>query len=279
MRFLIYFILAALILYLFRKLFQPSAKNKAGQDGPETKQGLKAGGYAKWVGGGVGWALGGPIGGILGFAFGKMFEDMKSGSYAGESTRKGDFNISLLVLSAAVMKADESLKRIELEYVKRFFNHNFGQAAADQYVLMLREILKQEIKLDEVCNQISQFMDYPSKLQLLHYLFGLALSDGSVHQAEMETISQISVRLGIRSADFASIKAMFVKDADSAYKILEISRNASDEEVKKAYRDMAINFHPDKVSHLGEEVRKAAEEKFKSINEAYEKIKRERGIK
>ncbi len=236
-------------------------------------------GYAKWVGGGLGWAFGGPIGGILGFAFGKMFEDMQSGAYSQEGlTQQGDFKISLLVISAAVMKADGSVRKSELDYVRRFFVANFGQASADQSILMLREIIKQDINLQEVSRQIGQFMDYPSRLQLLHYLFGIAQADGQLPLNEVNTISAIAGYMGISASDFDAIKAMFVKETNSAYKILEVQPEATDAEVKKAYREMALKFHPDKVSHLGDEVRKAAESKFKEVTAAYEKIKKERNL-
>ena len=71
---------------------------------------------------------------------------------------------------------------------------------------------------------------------------------------------------------------MFVKNTESAYKILEISPEASNEEVKKAYKRMAIKYHPDKVSHLGEDVQRQAKEKFQQLNAAYEEIKKERGM-
>ncbi|MDD4373125.1 MAG: TerB family tellurite resistance protein [Bacteroidales bacterium] len=239
----------------------------------------RRGGYAKWVGGGLGWAFGGPIGGILGFAFGKMFEDMQTGTYTyPERTLEGDFKISLLVLSAAVMKADGNVRKSELDYVKRFFISNFGQSSAEESILMLREILKQDINIQEVSRQIEQFMDYSSRLQLLHYLFGIAQADGQLPPKEVNTISTIAAYLGIGLSDFDAIKAMFVKDSNSAYKILEIQPEASDTEVKKAYHEMARKFHPDKVNHLGEDVRKAAEAKFKEVTAAYEHIKKERKL-
>ena len=91
-------------------------------------------------------------------------------------------------------------------------------------------------------------------------------------------ISIIAKYMGISSSDFQSIKAMFVQQVDSAYKILGIDSNATDDEVKKAYREMAKKYHPDKVAYLGEDVRKSAEQKLQEVNEAYEKIKKQRGF-
>lgn len=250
---------------------------KSRQSGSTASTG--SGGYSKWIGGGVGWAFGGPLGALLGYAFGRMMEGNSTNAYDNQPTRQGDFNVSLLVLSAAMMKADGTIKKSELNYVKQFLVRNFGFEAAEQYTLMLREILKQEIKLQEVAGQIGRYMDYASKLQLMHYLFGIAASDGEPNIIEINTLNSISGYLGVYPADFASIKAMFVKETDSAYKILEISPEATDEELKKAYRDMALKHHPDKVSHLGEDVRAAAEEKFKKVTDAYEQIKKQRGIK
>lgn len=235
--------------------------------------------YSKWIGGGLGWAFGGPIGAIIGFALGSLFSNTsESEQYIGTTTQQRDFNVSLLVLSAAVMKADGSIKKSELDYVKRFFLTNFGQERAEKYILMLREILKQDIQIYDVSQQIGRFMDYSSKLQLLHYLFGIASADGSTHQNEIDIISSISKYMGISSSDFQSIKAMFVQEVDSAYKILGVDSNATDDEVKKAYREMAKKYHPDKVAYLGEDVRKSAEQKLQEVNDAYEKIKKQRGF-
>lgn len=84
--------------------------------------------------------------------------------------------------------------------------------------------------------------------------------------------------MGIDHSTFLSVKSMYYDDIDSAYRILGVSRTATDEELKKAYRKMAMENHPDKLGHLGEDIRKAAEEKFTQINMAYEKIKKQRGI-
>lgn len=271
-------LIVAIVYFLFKSI--NLTKNKMTGDNNSNNQGRRNGkNYGKWIGGGLGWAFGGPLGAIIGFAIGSIFSNSsESEQYIGTTAQQRDFNVSLLVLSAAVMKADGSVKKSELDYVKRFFLTNFGQERAEKYILMLREILKQDIQVYEVSQQVGRFMDYSSKLQLLHYLFGIASADGSTHNNEIDIISIIAKYMGIASSDFQSIKAMFVQQVDSAYKILGIDSNATDEDVKKAYREMAKKYHPDKVAYLGEDVRKSAEQKLQEVNEAYEKIKKQRGF-
>jgi DnaJ like chaperone protein len=240
--------------------------------------------FGKWIGGGLGFVMGGPLGAVLGFLVGSMVDSttvIRGTSYAEtpQRTTQGDFGMSLLVLVAAMMKADGRVVKAELDYVKQFFVRQFGQESAREALMMLKDILKQEIPLQDVCLQISRNMDYSSRLQLLHLLFNISISDTAINPSELDVIEKMSDYLGIASSDFLSIRNMFIPETDSSYKILEIERSATDEEVKKAYRKMAMKYHPDKVSHLGEEFRKSADEKFKKVNEAYEKIKKERNIK
>ncbi len=235
--------------------------------------------YAKWVAGGLGWAFGGPIGGMLGFMFGSMVgggSGMTNGQIG--KTRTGDFNVSLLILSAAVMKADGKVTRSELNYVKQFITNNFGAARAPEYVKILGELIKKDFNLQDVTHQIRHYMDYSSRLMLLQFLFGIALSDGNTHNDEINVIQTISAYLGITNNDYASIKAMFIKDTNSAYEILGVSSNAGNDDVKSAYRKLAKKYHPDKVSHLGEDIKKAAEVKITELNAAYDAIKSERGM-
>jgi len=236
--------------------------------------------WNKWILGGLGWALGGPIGGIVGFSLGAISEDATKAYKPETHTRPNDFSVAMLVLCAAVMKADNRILKSELDYVRQFFIRQFGHNIAGNRMLLLREMLKQEIPVAEVCAQIKQNVDSSSRLQLLHLLFGVAAADGSVNNEETGTIRQIAYLLGINERDYVSIQSMFVKvrDDNAAYKILEIEKSASDEEVKKAYRRMAMKYHPDKVFSLGPEFQKDAQEKFKKINEAYEEIKKKRGI-
>jgi DnaJ like chaperone protein len=238
--------------------------------------------FAKWLGGGLGFAMGGPIGGLLGFLVGSMIDSSTDDApaYKGShvQTRQGDFSMSLLILVAAVMKADGKVVKSELDYVKRFFVQQFGEESAREALHMLKDIIKQNIPVRDICIQIGRNMDYSSRLQLMHLLFNISLADSLIHPKEIELLEKIARAMNISSVDFTSIKNMFIPETDSSYKILEIEAAATNDEVKKAYRRMAMKYHPDKVSHLGEEFRKSADEKFKSVNEAYEKIKRERNM-
>ena len=234
---------------------------------------------------GLGWAMGGPIGAILGFAF-AAFSDQAPQKYSSSrrpstipKTGTIDFMASLLVLLATVMKADDRLLRSELDYIKQFLFKQFNKDDANNYLIIYKGILKQEYSLHQVCMQIQRSMDHPSRLEIIHLLFGLSSADGETHFKEIDVIQNIARYLNINENDFASIKAMFVIDTKSSYQILGINSNVTNDEVKKAFRKMAKKYHPDKVLHLGIELQESAEEKFVSVSKAYKDIKRERGMK
>jgi DnaJ like chaperone protein len=239
--------------------------------------------FAKWIGGGLGWAVGGPIGAILGFVIGSVVDSTGESilPYKGGAHRKtttGGYVMSLLVLIAAVMKTDGKIMRSELDYVKAFLKQNFGEDSAIEAVKMLHDLLLQTIPVGDVCRQIQRNMHYSARLQLLHFLFGIAQADKQVSDGEIKLIEFISAEMGVSDNDLKSIKAMFIQDTGFAYKILDIENTATDEEIKKAYRRMAMKYHPDKLATMGEEFQQAAQEKFRKVNEAYQKIKKERNI-
>lgn len=245
--------------------------------------------YTKWIGGAVGWALGGPVGGILGYWLGKMVADdslgLEGGAAGGanargrRTTHAGDFALSMVVLSAAVMQADQRVLKSELAYVKGFFKTNFGQAQAEQLSLALREALKQTVDVRSVCSQIRTHMPHAKRLLLLQYLYGIAQADGDVDPREVDLIRRMAAALGISDKDRASIEAPFHSDRPDPYTVLEIPSSATDSDVKKAYRRLALKFHPDKVRDMGEAYAKQAEARFLEVQEAYEAVKRMRGMK
>ena len=243
-------------------------------------------GIGKWITGAIGWAFGGPLGGLVGYLLGSLLEGdqnqarrVYSGGGFSANEQRNSFLVSLLVLSAAVMKSDGKVLRSELDYVKDFIRRNFGEAALPQALQILKAALEKDINLPEICAQIKLHMEQPQRLQLFHYLVGIANADGHVSQVEINDLKNIAAYLGIPAQEANSILAMFGgNDLDQAYKVLEIEPSATDDEVRKAYKKLAIKHHPDKVATLGEDVKKAAEEKFKAVAAAYETIKKERGL-
>jgi DnaJ like chaperone protein len=251
------------------------------------------GSFTKWLGAGLGFSLGGPIGAAIGFAIGSFVDGFSIDDLTSEQkeyqerveknngtidTNSGDFEMSLLVLASIVIKSDGKVDQRELDYVRSQFVGMYGKQRANSAFKLFKGIIKKEVSSRQVCIQIREHMSHASRLQLLHFLFGIAKSDDFVSASEVEEIRKISGYLYINQHDFESIKAMFYDASDNAYKILEISKSATNDEVKKAYRKMAKKYHPDKIQNLGPEHIKGANEKFQSIQSAYDKIKDERGL-
>lgn len=252
----------------------------------------------KYIGAGVGFFLFGKnlFGAFIGFIVGSVIDSFASGSariktgsgstddifkyYQQQSSRSHeDFATMLMALSASVMRADGKMLKVELDFIKSFFSKQFGPQFSGSHLQILKQFLDaKEIPLDQICNDINLRTQVEVRIQLLHYLFGIANADGHVGNAEIRLLQRIANLLQIPSSDFESVKNMFYRDVNSDYHILGIENNASEEEIKKAYRQMAIRYHPDKVSQMGEEYQKGAKEKFQKVQDAYENIKKTRGI-
>lgn len=285
--------------------------------------------WAKWILGGIGWAAGGPICAIIGYFIGKTLGNngprIESGNEWGQQTNsssnhrgpyqntgnQNDVYISLLVLIAAVMKADGDVKQSELNHVKAFLNKNYTEEEAKQLLATLRDIVKQDIDVTSVCYQIKQNTNYTTRYHMFDFLYGLAGADNDFNASEEAVLNTIRRGLGINISDFLSIRerhrgyssynggfgggfggygssqggsynrssssqSTYTKDP---YKVLGIDSSATDDEVKKAYRRLAMKYHPDKMESMGESMKKQAEAQFREINEAYEVIKKARGIK
>ena len=245
--------------------------------------------FKKIIAGGLGWTLGGPIGAIIGVMMASLFDGNKNVDYQtiddkdyrrSNSTRPDDFQVVLLILMAAVVKADGKVVKPELSVVKRFLVQNYGEDGARDAWQILNQLLKQNINIADVATQCASNLNYSTRLQLINMLFSIAAGDGAVNTAEINVIRNIAYYMRINDADLTSISAMFTKQTnpDWAYQILELSPNCTDDEIKKAYRRMAMKYHPDKVNSLGEEVRQNATEKFRKVKEAYDYLKEQRGI-
>ena len=156
-------------------------------------------------------------------------------------------------MASIIIKADGKQDQRELDFVRQQFRNMYGKERANHAFDLFKRITKQNVSKRQVCLQIKKMMDHASRLQLLHFLFGIAKADGHVTEREIKEIYTISGSLGISNKDYESIKAMFYNSIDNAYKLLEIDKSVSDDAVKKAYRKMAKKYHPDRVGHLGKE--------------------------
>ena len=182
------------------------------------------------------------------------------------------------MLSSAVIRADGKVHQRELDTVRDFIQRNFGPQAVPEAMRILEGLNARQVNIYEVGPQIATYMNYSQRLQLFHYLVQIAIADGDFAKSEKGVLEAIGATIGLNGADIGSVIAMFYKDTNSAYTVLGISPSATDDEVRTAYRKMAMKNHPDKVATLGPDVQKAAAEKFRQVQEAYEAIKKERGM-
>lgn len=265
------------------------------------------GSFTKWLFAGLGWAFGGPIGALLGYWIGKAISpDKQIGSNAydeGATYHRGpyrntgtqeDINAALMVLIAAVMKVDGQVKKSELDFVKRFLLQNYGEARGKEMLQVLKQMVEKEIPIDQVCYQIKVNTDYNTRYHMVDFLFGIGGADGEFQQSELAMLRLIAQYLGISQGDYNSIHERHVGRGDSSYsgeggrssssssynkdpyRVLGIDSSATDDEVKKAYRRMAMKYHPDRVAGMSEEMQRNAAEQMKEINQAYEVIKERR---
>ena len=258
---------------------------------------------AKWIGGFFGLLSGGPIGALAGFILGALFDAMDTrgiepmgGTYTGQSqetinqgTRNG-FLFSMLTLASYVIKADGKIMHSEMELVRTFLRQNFGEQAVTQGEDILRKLFERQKQVDaqqpgayrqtisDCCQQLASVLTEAQRLQMLTFLAAIAKADGNVHSAEVQALRDITTLLHLSEADLNSMLNLGATTLDEAYKVLEVSPDATDDEVKAAYKQMVVKHHPDRVASLGEDIRKAAEEKMRKINEAKELIYTARGI-
>tara|TARA_R110000796_G_scaffold37722_3_gene95101 strand:+ start:54464 stop:55201 length:738 start_codon:yes stop_codon:yes gene_type:complete len=242
----------------------------------------------KWVAAILGYFVFRIPGALLGFFVGSLIDSANSTSGGIKSVindarrqqvSPADFELNLLSLCSIVIKADGKVTQSEMDYVQRYFVSTYGKEKANAIFRTFNEVIKKrEISAERICNFMNQRTSIEVRLQLVHFLFSIAQADGTVSNAEVLKIEEIAGYLRIRINDLESVKAMFIKSADNAYKILEIDKSATNEDVKKAYRTMAKKYHPDRVNTENEAIKKGAEEKFKEVQKAYELIQKDRGI-
>ncbi|MFT5892895.1 MAG: DnaJ like chaperone protein [Dokdonia sp.] len=248
----------------------------------------------KYIGAVIGFFVRGIFGALAGYLIGSLIDRVLSPNKTGQQRRgfkdifeqatqqtvsPGDFELNLLSLASIVIKADGNVSQSELDYARQYFVRAYGKERANATFRTFNDVIKnRDVSAARICTYLNNRTRYEVRLQILHFLFGIAQADGNVSELEVNVMSEIAGYFRINHQDFESIKAMFLKSANSAYKILEIQKDATNDEVKKAFRTMAKKYHPDKLQHMDEAYRNGAEDKFRKVQEAYETIQKERGI-
>jgi DnaJ like chaperone protein len=260
-------------------------------------------GIGKWIGSIIGFMAGGPLGALAGYAIGSLFDtnDSSRNTEGYNSDRnvhdnqaygqRNSFLFSLLVMASYIIKADGKVMHSEMEFVRKFLRVNFGNEAAVQGNDILLKLFERRKQMDaqnpmafkntirECGMQIKQHLSYEERLQLLNFLAQIAKSDGNVCSAEIDALKEVAVAMGLSTKEVESMLNLGGNTLEEAYKVLEVEPTATDEEIKKAYKKLALKHHPDRVATLGEDVKKAAERKLQQINNAKDIIYKARGIK
>lgn len=266
--------------------------------------------FGKWIGGYLGWSAFGPIGALIGFVVGAIWDSAVDGNeapriqFGGQTDASGDrtgfasnrrrgegdrnsFLLSMLVLAAYIIRADGRVMHSEMEVVRGMMRQNFGEAAAQQADQILRQLFDEEKRvgqqqfrqqIQDSCRQIAANMDYSGRLQLLSFLVMIAQADGSVPQSEINALKEVATWMQMQPKEVDSMLHLDGNSLEDAYKVLGLTPEATDDEVRKAYRRLALEHHPDRVAKLGDDVRRAAEKKFQEINAAKERIYKARGL-
>lgn len=262
--------------------------------------------YGSWIGGFIGYMVGGSLGALAGIILGGLFDlvtggvgqqrigsfssDQDDNSYGPRRTnvnQRGSFLFSLLVLTAYIIKADGRVMHSEMEMVRQMLRQNFGEQAVregEQILLRLFDEQKRQgangfkQTVRQCCAEMAMGMNYGQRLQLLNFLVMVAKADGSVPQSEITALRDVAQWMRLQASEVDSMLNLGGDTLEEAYKVLGVSPSATDDEVKKAYRRLALEHHPDKVAALGEDIRKAAEKKFQEINAAKDKIWKARGL-
>ncbi|MDO4161310.1 MAG: DnaJ domain-containing protein [Prevotellaceae bacterium] len=248
---------------------------------------------------------GGPLGALAGVVIGALFDygldyvNTKDEQQSSDNNRqeferrqqyegqRNSFLFALMVLASYIIKADGKIMHSEMELVRRFLRHNFGEAAASQGEDVLLKLFEEQKRqgtnrfkstVYQCCMQIAANMDYSQRLQLLNLLVLISQADGKVTGDEIVALKECAQWMSMQESDVDSMLNLKSDNIDDAYKVLGIAPTATDDEVKAAYRKLALQHHPDRVATLGEDIRKAAEKKFQEINDAKERIYKARGI-
>jgi len=247
--------------------------------------------FGKIVGGTIGFAMGGPLGAIAGAALGHAF-DSEQQIYHGDAQARlstGEeaqltFFVAAFSMLAKLAKADGQVSREEIETVENFMIYDLNLDPQSRQIA--RNIFQTAIESQENFNGFAtQFYNqFRSQYQMLDMMIDIlirvSVADGTLSQQEEQLILAAVRIFNFSDEQYRKLKSRHVQDSEKYYAILGCDKNDSNENIKRQYRKLVLDYHPDKIASKGlpEEFTKFANDKFREIQEAYELIKKERKI-
>ena len=233
--------------------------------------------YEKWLGAGLGWMAGGPMGSLLGYAAGSFLGGGEKKKYS-NTAHTSEFETNLIVLAAAVIRADGKVTIAEIDFVRDFFRDHFSPDYLDEKVSILNHCLQRSYDPRKACDDIRLTASASTRRQVVNFLFDLALADKELEKVETDLIFKLAGWLNVNDIEYRKIKGSFSKDRkDPKYELLGVHISATYDEIKTAYRKLVLEYHPDRNTGLSPAEQKAIAEKFRKVQEAFDKIKEERG--
>lgn len=236
-------------------------------------------------------------GALMGYLIGSMFSSsftVRRGTWQGGeeapsniSGGRDGFLYALMMLSAHVIHADGRIMHSEMETMRRFLADNFGEQTKQQGERMILNIFEQKKTMTPQAwvrhiqmsaTQMCFVLSAEQRMQLVSYLLNVAKADGRISPEEQQALREVAAMLQLNPGIVDQLMGLGSDTLEDAYRVLGLTPEATDDEVRRAYKKMALENHPDRVASLGEDVRRAAEKKFKEINDAKERIYKSRGM-
>jgi DnaJ like chaperone protein len=249
----------------------------------------------KMIGGTIGFALGGPLGAVAGAAFGHTFVDRKEDAYLksipdGQGALSSNEEAQLLFFTAAfsmlakICKADGQISEKEIQAVEAFMTRDLqldleGRETAKR---IFRQAIDSPEPFEAFAGQFYMvFRTQPHIIELMvDVLLRVSTADGNISSEEESMLLAATRIFNVSDTDYTRMKSKYVRITNKYYAVLKCDETASNDEIKKKYRTLVTEYHPDKIEAKGlpEEFIKFANDKFREIQEAYEHIKKERGL-
>jgi DnaJ like chaperone protein len=236
--------------------------------------------------------LAGPLGAIAGAALGHAFDTAPEGHPAAKTTLPSTdeaaqltFFVAVFSMLAKLARADGHVSQEEIASIENFMVHDLDLNPESRRfaVNIFQTALESPETFDAFANQFyNQFRNQPQILEfLIDILFRVSVADGTLSEIEERLILSAVNIFGFSQERYSQIKSKYIKDVDKYYAILGSTPHDPPDQIKKQYRKLVFEYHPDKIAAKGlpEEFNKFAHDKFREIQEAWETIKKEKGIK